>query len=132
MFLQTFLLATYTTNFEEFYFNPDYNIIINTDHILDDNWERIESVVNMNKVLMKTLLVGVVEEAKLRIKRNLRLVVPQFYKNEIMYLVPIRIPTTEGNFETMALAVEKLPQISIGQKHHFHQRNGVRKKLDYL
>lgn len=100
-------LATYTTNFEEFYFYPDYNIIINTDHILDDNWERIESVVNMNKVLMKTLLVGVVEEAKLRIKRNLRLVVPQFYKNEIMYLVPIRIPTTEGNFETMALAVEK-------------------------
>ena len=70
------LLATYTTNFEELYFNPDYNIIINTDHILDDNWERIESVVKMNKTLMKTLLVGVIEEAKLRIKRNLRLVVP--------------------------------------------------------
>lgn len=70
------MLATYTTNFEELYFNPDYNIIINTDHVLDDNWERIESVVKMNKTLMKTLLVGVIEEAKLRIKRNLRLVVP--------------------------------------------------------
>lgn len=56
---------------------------------------------------MKTLLVGVIEEAKMRIKRNLRLVVPQFYKDEIMYLVPIRIPTLEGNYETMALAVEK-------------------------
>ncbi len=101
------MLATYTTNFEELYFNPDYNIIINTDHILDDNWERIESVVKMNKTLMKTLLVGVIEEAKLRIKRNLRLVVPQFYKNEIMYLVPIKISNADGNFETMALAVEK-------------------------
>ena len=101
------LLATYTTNFEELYFNPDYNIIINTDHILDDNWERIESVVKMNKTLMKTLLVEVIEEAKLRIKRNLRLVVPQFYKNEIMYLVPIKISNADGNFETMALAVEK-------------------------
>ena len=101
------MLATYTTNFEELYFNPDYNIIINTDHILDDNWERIESVVKMNKTLMKTLLVGVIEEAKLRIKRNLRLVVPQFYKNEIMYLVPIKTSNADGNFETMALAVEK-------------------------
>lgn len=100
-------LATYTSNFEELYFNPDYNIIVNTDHILDDNWERIESVVKINKTIMKTLLVGVIEEAKLRIKRNLRLVVPQFYKNEIMYLVPVKIPTLDGNYETMALAVEK-------------------------
>lgn len=107
VFTEVPLLATYTTNFEEFYFNPDYNIVINTDHILDDNWERIESVVKINKTVMKTLLVGVVEEAKLRIKRNLRLVVPQFYKNEIMYLVPIKIPNLEGTFETMALAVEK-------------------------
>ena len=43
----------------------------------------------------------------MRIKRNLRLVVPQYYRDEIMYLVPIRIPTLEDSFETMALAVEK-------------------------
>lgn len=100
-------LATYTENYVEFYFNPDYNIVVNTDHILDDNWERIESVVRINKNIMKTLLVGIVEEAKLRIKRNLRLVVPQYYRDEIMYLVPIRIPTLEDSFEIMALAVEK-------------------------
>lgn len=61
----------------------------------------------INKNVMKTLLVGVIEEAKLKIKRNLRLVVPQFYKNEIMYLVPVQIPKLDGNYETMALAVEK-------------------------
>ena len=116
------MLATYTTNFEELYFNPDYNIIINTDHILDDNWERIESVVKMNKTLMKTLLVGVIEEAKLRIKRNLRLVVPQFYKNEIMYLVPIKISNADGNFETMALAVEKPLPISTAQTRFLPKR----------
>ena len=108
VFTDTPLLATYTTNFEELYFNPDYNIVVNTDHILDDNWERIESVVKMNKALMKTLLVGVVEEAKLRIQRNLRLVVPQFYKNKIMYLVPIRIPNVDGAFETMAYEKARL------------------------
>lgn len=100
-------LATYTETFQDLYFNPDLNIIVNTDHILDDNWERIESVIKYNKNVVKALLVGVVEEAKKRIKRNIRLVVPQFYKNEIMYLLPINIPNNEGSYVTMALAVER-------------------------
>ena len=100
-------LATYTEDYQQLYFNPNYNIIVNTDHILDDNWERISSVINFEKNVVKSLLFGVIEDAKLRIRRNLRLVVPQFYKDEIMYLVPIKIPINDGNYETMALAVEK-------------------------
>lgn len=107
IFPETPELAAYTSNYEELYFNPEYNIIVNTDHILDDNWERIKEVVPFSKAIVKTLLIGVVEEAKLRIKRNLRLVVPQYYRDEIMYLVPIRIPINDDQYETMALAVEK-------------------------
>lgn len=100
-------LATYTDNYEEFYFNPNYEILTNTDHILDDNWERIQSAIPLSKNVVKTLLIGVVEEAKMKIRRNLRLVVPQFYDNKIMYLVPLRIPVDDDNYVTMALAVEK-------------------------
>ncbi|MEZ3420560.1 MAG: DUF3825 domain-containing protein [Eubacterium sp.] len=100
-------LALYTSNYEELFFNPDVNIVINTDHILDDNWERIKDVVPLSKPIVKTLLIGVIEEAKIKIKRNLRLVVPQYYNNEIMYLVPIRIPIGDDEYVTMALAVEK-------------------------
>lgn len=101
-------LATYTESFQDLYFNPDYNIVVNTDHILDDNWDRIESVLKYpSKNIVKLLLTGVVEEAKKKTKRNLRLVVPQFYKNQIMYLVPITIPDINGNNVTMALAVER-------------------------
>lgn len=100
-------LATYTDNFEEFYFNPDYNITINSDHILDDNWDRIRQLIPFPKTVVKTLLLGVIEEAKRKIKRNLRLVVPQYYCNRIMYLVPIQIPIGEEQYVTMALAVEK-------------------------
>ena len=99
-------IATYTDNYEELYFNPDYPIILSTDHILDDNWERIKEVVPLNKSIVKGLLVGVVEEAKKRIRRNMRLVIPQFYNNQIMYLLPIQIPVDDDKFETMALAVE--------------------------
>lgn len=106
IFSETPLLAEYTDNYEEFYFNPNYQIIINTDHILDDNWERISEVVPLSKSIVKGLLIGVVEEAKRKIKRNMRLVVPQFYKNKIMYLMPIDIPIDDENIVTMALAVE--------------------------
>lgn len=99
-------LATYTDNFEKFYFNPNYEIIISSDHILDDNWDRIHEVVPLSKSIVKSLMIGVVEEAKRKIQRNLRLVVPQFYNNQIMYLVPIRIPIEEDKYVTMALAVE--------------------------
>ena len=99
-------IATYTDNYEELYFNPDYPIILSTDHILDDNWERIKEVVPLSKSIVKGLLVGVVEEAKKRIRRNMRLVIPQFYNNQIMYLLPIQIPVDDDKFETMALAVE--------------------------
>ena len=101
-------LATYTDNFEEYYYNPDLDIVINTDHILDDNWTRISDNIPLPKDIVKTLLIGVVEEAKKRIKRNVRLVIPQFYKEKIMYLVPIKIPIADNSFETMALAVEKI------------------------
>ncbi len=100
-------LATYTEDYQQLYFNPNYNIIVNTNHILDDNWDRISSVIDFDKNVVKSLLFGAIEDAKLRIRRNLRLVVPQFYRDEIMYLVPIKIPNNNGGYETMALAVEK-------------------------
>ncbi len=99
-------MATYTENFEELYFNPNYEIVISSDHILDDNWERISEVIPLSKNIVKSLMVGVVEETKRKIKRNLRLVVPQFYNNKIMYLMPINIPIDDEQYVTMALAVE--------------------------
>lgn len=103
-------IATYTENFEEFYFNPNYEIVISADHILDDNWERIRNVVPLSKSIVKSLMFGVIEETKRKIKRNLRLAVPQFYNNEIMYLLPIRIPIDDEEYVTMALAVELTQQ----------------------
>lgn len=99
-------LASYTSNYEELHFNPNLEIVISTDHILDDNWERIYQTVHLSKNIVKSLMIGVVEEAKRRIKRNTRLVVPQYYNNRIMYLLPIKIPIEDDTYVTMALAVE--------------------------
>ncbi len=99
-------LATYTENYEELYFNPNYSLELNTDHILDDNWDRINKVIPLSKTVVHSLMTGAIEETKKKISRNMRLVVPQFYNNQIMYLIPIRLPIDDENSETMALAVE--------------------------
>lgn len=100
-------LAKYTDNIEDYYFDPDAKIVVNYEHILDDNWDRIYSVVHMDKQVMKALLVGVIESSKIRVQRNMRLVVPQLYNNKIMYLMPIYIPVNDTETVTMALAIEK-------------------------
>ena len=100
-------LASYFDKFEELYFNPEYTIILNNDHILDDNWDRIHNVVPfLSKNIIKGLLSGILQESQKRIKRNMRLVVPQFFNNQIMFLLPINIPTNDESYITMALAVE--------------------------
>ena len=43
-----------------------------------------------------------------KIHRNNRLAVPQFYKGQIMYLLPIRIPIDDNNDYIMALGIEKV------------------------
>lgn len=98
-------LATYTDNYKDYYFNPDIPIIINSNHILDEHWDRISSVISLSKPMVKSLLIGVLEETKKKIKRNMRLVVPQYYNDRIMYLLPLVFPVEESTV-TMALAIE--------------------------
>lgn len=100
-------LITYTEDYTDFNFNPNLRLVINSDHILDDNWERISAVVPLPKNIVKTLVIGAVEEVKKKIMRNTRLAVPQFYKERVMFLLPISLPLDEEKNVTMALAVEK-------------------------
>lgn len=101
-------LATYTENPNDFYFDPTKDVIFNADHILDDNWERYpESLKRCGKQTVCSLVRDAFEIAKKKIQRNNRLVVPQFYKNQIMYLMPISIPIGDNDKIMLALAIEK-------------------------
>lgn len=109
-FLEEIPLASYYDDYNELYFDPSLEIVANTDHIIDDNWERVQSIIkeDLGKPLVRILINGALEESKKRIARNMRLVVPQFYNNSIMYLLPLTIPFTDDRSVTFALAVEKV------------------------
>ena len=101
-------LATYTSDYTEYYFDTNKDILLNIDHILD-NWDRYDDhIKNQGREVVKALIQSAFETAKKKVKRNNRLVVPQYYRNRIMYLMPIEIPVPDNGYITMALAIEKL------------------------
>lgn len=103
-------LAKYWSKYEELYYDPSLDLQLNIDYIIDDNWERISLEIGeqFSKTIIKQMLNGAIIETKKRIKRNMRLVVPQFYRDKIMFLVPIDFKLNENKIVTMAIAVERM------------------------
>ncbi len=105
-------LIQYCDNFSDFYFDTEKDIDINIEHIIEDHWndedDRFPSELkNLGKNVVVALINYAVKVATIRIKRNNRLVVPQYYNDEIMYLIPLNISMPNSTSITMALAVEK-------------------------
>lgn len=89
---------------EMMYFNPNYKIIVNISHILGDNIDRFPpKLATQGRNYLVTLFSGALELTKRKIKRNYRLVVPQYYDRRITYLLPLVI----DDFKC-ALAIELL------------------------
>lgn len=101
-------LVTFHVSFEDYYFNPDLKIHFNVAHIVEDNKKRLLDTLKFDddsSLLM--MLKGAWELTLPRIRRNVRMVIPQYYNNKISYLVPIFFDI-KGEKVTMAMAVEKL------------------------
>ena len=105
-------VVKYVQDYNDLYFDTNKDIDFNYDHIIMDHWS--EEMTRFPKKLQRlglrvtiSLIKDAFELAKVRIKRNNRLVVPQYYNDEIMYLIPLKIAISDKEYETMALAVEK-------------------------
>lgn len=85
------------------YFDPTLPIDGNIEHIVEDNFDRLPFQLQSLDV---TIINQIIESGKdsmlKRVKRNNRLVVPQYYNKKIMYLAPLKF----GN-EYIPLAIEK-------------------------
>lgn len=104
-------VAKYDSDIEAFHFNAAESIELNADHIFDDHWddssERYpKEITTLGKNLAIASIRSAFEITKKRLLRNPRLAVPQYYRNKIMFLLPLSIETTNGEI-IMALAVEK-------------------------
>lgn len=101
-FSETPKVVTYFSDPERIYFNPNLSLVKNLDHILDDNFDRFPSELKAKgKLYILALLESSLNLTIKRCKRNYRIAVPQYYNDEITYLLPINL---DGH--KMALAVK--------------------------
>lgn len=97
-------MATFFENYNELYFNPEKEIEINFDHIYDDNYDRLpEELQALEKAVAKQVFDGALKHTILRIKRNNRIPVPQYYNDSIMFLIPVKVLGTK----IVVIAVEE-------------------------
>lgn len=96
------------TNIEEIYFDTTLEIRLNKDHILGDNIERFpDYFANLSVLQQGSLLDGLVKNMKIRLKRNYRTAIPQWYKNKVCFLLPLCLSGENINNPELLLTCEK-------------------------
>jgi len=98
-------IATYFEEYNELYFDPNIEISLNFDHFYDDNYERLPvELQTLDKNTARIVFNGFLDYTIKKIKRNNRIPVPQFYREKIMFLIPVNVFGTK----TVVIAVEKV------------------------
>lgn len=87
---------------EDMYFDPDLHIEISMQHILDNINRLPRELQQLGETIVSQFIYDGSSSMKKRIKRNNRLVIPQYYNKKIMYLAPLRF----GD-RNIPLAIEK-------------------------
>ena len=106
-------LPVFWENPSEVFFDADLPVRASLNHIIDDHWNRKEKVipnglVKFGKGMVATVFKEALQTSIKKAKRNMFLVVPQFYDGKYMFLMPIVLPVPgpQGHV-TIALALEK-------------------------
>ncbi len=90
---------TFIESSEHLVFNYDYDFEMNTEHIIDDNRERLPAVLQENPMMAERTLDGVLLALKEKVRRNYRIAVPHWHRNKIQLLLPLDLG--DGNIESV-------------------------------
>lgn len=105
-------IADYFTNSSDFIYDRNMDIVINYDHIVDDNYERFADIGYKDKETIKAFLKSGVDRITNKVKRNYKLAIPQFYtdkssgESKIQLLLPLYLK--DPNKAELALVIDKI------------------------
>lgn len=107
--------ASYFNAIDELIFNPNFELRVNLDHILDDkeNLKRIPEEYRSSKNL-RTLFNGALDMAKKRIAANYNIAVPQYYDGNLQLLIPISL-SGDLKHTDLVLAISRHDGFYIGR-----------------
>ena len=135
-------IADYFTDPADFIFDKNFEISIDYDHIIDDNFERFESIGISEKFIADALLRSAIGKIVERVKRNYKLAIPQFYtergtgNSKIQLLLPLFLKNTTN--ADLALVVDKAQYQYVGKTilhiewAYINSRRIVKPDVDWL
>jgi len=98
-------IATYIDNPSDLVYDHRLEIEVDYQHILQDNKERLPTVLQENLFLARHAVEGAISQLRERLKRNYKLAVPHWYNGKIQLLLPLSI--TDDLSADLALVSEK-------------------------
>lgn len=98
-------LPTYISDHSALVFDTTLDIEINTEHIVDQNGERLPKVLQTNRRLAMTALQGSIESLKSKVLRNYKVAIPHWYEGKLQLLLPLNL--TDDNQADVALVIDK-------------------------
>jgi Domain of unknown function (DUF3825) len=101
-------VANYFSDPSQLIFNPKLRLVINIDHIIEDNLNRFPKHLQAaDPSELRRQITGATEEIKKKVRNNYKLAVPQFYNSKFQLLLPLCLTNGSPNPD-LALVVSKL------------------------
>ncbi|MCB1330411.1 MAG: DUF3825 domain-containing protein [Maritimibacter sp.] len=98
-------LAEYFSDPSVLVFDPRKDFRPNIDHIIDDNKERFPPPFDgMESFALRNFLSGAIEAVKIRLQRNYKTAIPQYYNGRMQILLPLCL--SDPRVADLALAIE--------------------------
>lgn len=135
-------IADYFTTPADFIYDKTFQISIDYDHIIDDNYDRFVSVGLTDKYMINGLLENAVKRIVEKVKRNYKLAIPQYYtdkvtkESKIQLLLPLFLQSKD--VADLALVVDKGEYCYVGKTiltlewAYVNSRRIVRPDVDWL
>lgn len=98
-------MAYYFETPSKLVYDTKKELIVNIEHIIEDNKDRFpEPYKSMPDYNLQNYLKGCIDSSIERVKRNYKIAVPQYYKNNIQLLIPLCVAS--ANKADLAIVVE--------------------------
>lgn len=135
-------IADYFTSPADFIYDKSMELSIDYDHIIDDNYDRFESIGLTEKYMINGLLENAVKRIIEKVKRNYKLAIPQYYtdkvsgQSKIQLLLPLFLQSKD--VADLALVVDKGEYSYVGktiltlQWAYVNSRRIVKPDVDWL
>ncbi len=135
-------IADYFTDPSDFILDKGLDIVIDYEHIIDDNIQRFNEIGLGDKFIIKALLQSAVSRITEKVKRNYKLAIPQYYTDKgtgvskIQLLLPLFLK--QQDVADLALAVDKTENMYVGKTiltiewAYMNSRRIVRPEVDWL